>query len=75
LAFQTSESVSMTSPSWKSLTPVWLLVGASILLALGAGRAYQFAEVTARQLLDQRSYVGSVLSELQDSRAAEVPES
>jgi hypothetical protein len=75
LAFETSESVSGTAPSWRSLTPVWLLVGASILLALGAGRAYEFAEATAQQLLDQRSYVGTVLSELPDSPASEVPES
>ena len=41
-----------------ALSPLWLLVVASILLALAAGPFFQFAEATAGQLLDLESYRG-----------------
>jgi multicomponent Na+:H+ antiporter subunit D len=45
-----------------TLVPVWLLVGISILIATAAGPTYEFAEATARQLLDTESYSAAVLS-------------
>jgi len=49
-------------PTKPSLTPLWLLVGASVLLALVAVPTYEFAEETARQLLDVGAYTDAVLS-------------
>ena len=49
-------------PAKPRLAPVWLLVGASVALALAAGPTYEFAEATARQLLDVESYSDAVLS-------------
>ncbi len=53
--------------------PVWTLVCASILLAIAAGPAYEFAEATARQLLDARSYADAVLSATSGVALAEAP--
>ncbi len=39
---------------------LWLLVAASILLAAAAGPCFQFAEATARQLLDMETYRGAL---------------
>ena len=75
LAFQTDGSVNTASPTRTALRPIWLLVGASILLAITAGRTFEFAEATARQLLDPSSYAGAVLSDASGSSASEVPES
>lgn len=55
------------------LTPVWLLVGASILLALFAEPTYRFAEATAQQLLDVDGYSRSVLSEVHALHPPEGP--
>ena len=54
-----------------SLAPLWVLVAASIALALLAGPSFRFAEATARQLLSPPSQVMAVASP--DSTPGEVP--
>lgn len=44
------------------LTPVWMLAGASLVLAVAAGPTWEFAEATARQLLDAGAYSRAVLA-------------
>ncbi len=53
----------------RALSPLWLLVAASLVLALLAGPSYRFAEAAARQLLDPASTVA-----LGDSPGSGVPE-
>lgn len=43
-----------------TLSPLWLLVAVSVLLALSAGPFFQFAEATAAQLLDPETYSGAL---------------
>ncbi len=49
-------------PDASMLLPLWLLVVVSVLLAIYAGPFFQFAEATARQLLDLEGYRGVLLS-------------
>jgi multicomponent Na+:H+ antiporter subunit D len=49
-------------PAKSDLTPLWLLVGVSVLLAIVAVPTYEFAEAAARQLLDVEAYSDAVLS-------------
>ena len=51
--------------------PVWLLVAVSFGLALAAGPVYEFAEETARQVLDSAAYIEAVLSAGADTAPAE----
>ena len=60
-------------PAQSRLVPVWLLIGASVLLAVAAGPTYEFAEATARQLLDVQSYGDAVLPGGGGADVAEVP--
>jgi multicomponent Na+:H+ antiporter subunit D len=60
-------------PSGSRLSPLWMLVGVSIVLAVMAGPTFEFAEATARQLLDARAYSEAVLSATGGFGAAEVP--
>ena len=45
-----------------SLAPVWMLVAASVLVALAAGPIYEYAEATAAQILNAEDYSAAVLS-------------
>ena len=49
-------------PAEPGLAPIWLLVGASLVLAVAAGPTWEFAEATARQLLDVQAYSDAVLA-------------
>lgn len=73
LAFHGERSLYEPTERRPGLVPVWLLVGASILLAVVAGPVYEFAEATAGQLLDARSYSRAVLSETVVPGLPEVP--
>ncbi|MGB5514728.1 MAG: proton-conducting transporter membrane subunit [Thermoanaerobaculia bacterium] len=72
-AFQTDRPQRGGRLAWFGLMPVWLLAGVSILLAVSAGPVYEFAEATARQLLDVQSYARAVLSGPNAVGIVEVP--
>lgn len=62
LAFRGDSSASSgVRPARSRLVPLWILVGVSILLALAAGPTLEFADATARQLLDSSAYSQAVL--------------
>ena len=72
-AFHADGAVSSRDSSRFGFAPVWLLVGTSILIAVSAGPVYEFAEATARQILDVQSYACTVLSGFDQVGVAELP--
>jgi multicomponent Na+:H+ antiporter subunit D len=73
-AFEKGSSEGRGSGPRFRLAPVWLLVGASLFMIVAAGTIYEFAEATARQLLDADSYAAAVLSGLAEVAPPEVLE-
>jgi multicomponent Na+:H+ antiporter subunit D len=73
LAFRSEGAGGPGAAERPGVAPIWLLVGVSVLLALFAGPTYDFAESTARQLLDAEAYVGFVLSGDAGADLPEVP--
>jgi len=55
------------------LAPIWMLVAASVLMALAAGPIYEFAEATAEQILNVEDYSAAVLSGRGSAPGAEGP--
>jgi multicomponent K+:H+ antiporter subunit D len=45
---------------WPARAAAWLLAAALVLLTVGAGRAFDYANATARQLVERRGYVDAV---------------
>jgi multicomponent Na+:H+ antiporter subunit D len=73
LAFSGARDGTAAEPFRPALVPVWALAAGSLLLALAAGPAFDFAQATARQLLDQQGYIQAVLSQTASSYLPEVP--
>ncbi len=64
LAFADAPPSSDARPATDSaLSPLWLLVAVSILLAIAAGPCFEFAEAAAQQLLDVEAYRGYLAPE------------
>jgi multicomponent Na+:H+ antiporter subunit D len=68
-----SGASSADEPRGRGLVPVGVLAGISVMLALAAGPTFEFAEATARQLLEPSGYRDAVLAEDPLAGATEGP--